>query len=173
MTRRKGGARRGGAAHDHAGHDHAGHAGRAPSQRQLRVGEELRHALARILGRGDLGDPALDGVPVTVTEVRMSPDLRAATAFVTPFGGGDATEVVKALNRAGGYFRGQIAHEVKLRLTPSVRFTADLSFDQATRVERLLHDPVVARDLEEPEVEDDSGASDGEDPDQEKTGDGA
>lgn len=133
----------------------------------------MRHALARILARGDLGDPALDGVPVTVTEVRMSPDLRAATAFVTPFGGGDAAAVVKALNRAGGYFRGQIAHEVKLRLTPSVRFTADLSFDQATRVERLLHDPVVARDLDAPKPDDDGAPGAEENPDGEKNGDGA
>lgn len=156
MTRR-GGARKGRESRDQ------GHAGRPPSQRQLRVGEELRHALARIFARGELRDPALDGVSITVTEVRVSPDLRNATAFVTPFGGGDAGPVVKALNRAGGYFRGQLAHEIDLRLVPSVRFTADLSFEQASRVEALLHEPSVARDLApaEPPADDDDGNDDG------------
>lgn len=121
--------------------------GRGFSQRQLRVGEEVRHALARVLARGELTDPALDGLSVTVTEVRMSPDLSNATAFVTPFGGGDAGALVKALNRAGGYFRGQLAHEVELRHAPSVRFAVDRSFEEASRVEQLLHDPAVARDL--------------------------
>ena len=125
----------------------SGTAGRPPSQRQLRVGEALRHALTRVLAREELDDPALAGVMVTVTEVRMSPDLRNATAFVVPFGGGDAGALVGALNRAGGYFRGRLAHEVELRNVPSVRFTADPSFDAADRVERLLHDPAVARDL--------------------------
>lgn len=165
VTRRSGGARKG---REAKAHDFTG---RPPSQRQLRVGEELRHALARILGRGDLADPALDGVPVTVTEVRMSPDLRNATAFVTPFGGGDTAGVVKALNRAGGYFRGQIAHEVKLRLTPSIRFTADTSFDEAQRVEALLHDPVVARDLDTHESDDADGQGDA--PGRDETTDGA
>jgi ribosome-binding factor A len=167
VTRSRGGARKGREkSHDLAGH---GQAGRAASQRQLRVGEELRHALVRILARGELGDPALDGVSITVTEVRMSPDLRNATAFVTPFGGGDTATVVKALNRAGGYFRGQLAHEIDLRCTPSVRFTADASFDAALRIERLLHDPAVARDLDsDPGDDAESGADDGKD-----DGDGA
>ena len=124
-------------------------AGRGPTQRQLRVGEEVRHALARVFARGELADPDLDGLSVTVTEVRMSPDLRNATAFVTPFGGGDTGRIVKALNRAGGYFRGQIAREIDLRYAPTVRFAADRSFDEASRVEELLHDPAVARDLAE------------------------
>jgi ribosome-binding factor A len=162
VTRRSGGAHKGRGA---KGHDAAGHErGRAPSQRQLRVGEELRHALARVLARGELSDPALDGVTVTVTEVRVSPDLRNATAFVTPFGGGEAGPLVKALNRAGGYFRGQIAHEVNLRLAPTIRFTADSSFDEAVRVERLLHDPAVARDL---------GDAPAADPDGDESDDGA
>jgi ribosome-binding factor A len=118
------------------------------SPRQLRVGEELRHALVRILARGELHDPLLADAQVTVTEVRVSPDLRAATAFITPFGGGDSTALVKALNHAGGYFRGQIAHEVDLRMAPTIRFAADTSFAQSTRIEELLHDPRVARDLE-------------------------
>jgi ribosome-binding factor A len=118
------------------------------SPRQLRVGEELRHALVRILARGELHDPLLAEAQVTVTEVRVSPDLRAATAYVTPFGGGDAAALVKALNHAGGYFRGQIAHEVDLRMAPTIRFAADTSFAQSTRIEELLQDPRVARDLE-------------------------
>lgn len=173
MTRRSGGARKGREkSHDLAGRGHAGQgrAGRAASQRQLRVGEELRHALVRILARGELGDPALDGVSITVTEVRMSPDLRNATAFVTPFGGGDTAALVKALNRAGGYFRGQLAHEIDLRCTPSVRFTADASFDAALRIERLLHDPAVARDLDPDDAE--PGSDDGVDPGKDD-GDGA
>lgn len=145
MTRSKAGGRK--SRERSRGPAGTGLAGRPPSQRQLRVGEELRHGLARILARGELADPALKDVSVTVTEVRMSPDLKNATAFVTPLGGGHAADVVKALNRAGGYFRGQIAQEVELRYAPSVRFTADRSFDTASRIEALLHDPAVARDL--------------------------
>jgi ribosome-binding factor A len=119
--------------------------GRSP--RQLRVGEELRHALVRILARGELRDPLLENAQVTVTEVRVSPDLRNATAYVTPFGGGDSAPLIKALNHAGGYFRGQIAHEVNLRMAPAIRFAADTSFEQSSRIEALLHDPRVLRDL--------------------------
>ena len=118
-----------------------------PSQRQLRVGEALRHALADILARGELRDPELAGLQVTVTEVRVSPDLRAATAFVVPFGGGDATALAKALNRATGFFRMRLTDAVELRVAPTVHFAPDLSFDKADRIERLLHDPAVARDL--------------------------
>jgi len=121
---------------------------RAPSQRQLRVGEELRHALARILARGELRDPALVGAQVTVTEVRVGPDLRNATAYVTPLGGGDAGRLVAALRHAAPYLRGRIAEEVRLRLAPTIQFEADRSFDRADRIERLLHEPAVARDLE-------------------------
>jgi len=118
-----------------------------PSQRQLRVGEALRHALADILARGELRDPALSGIQVTVTEVRISPDLRAGTAFVLPFGGGDAAALAKALNRATGFFRMRLTDAVELRVAPTVHFAPDLSFDKADRIERLLHDPAVARDL--------------------------
>jgi ribosome-binding factor A len=121
--------------------------GGAPSQRQLRVGEELRHALVRILGRGNLRDPALDGVQVTVTEVHVGPDLRNATAFVVPFGGGQADALAAALNRAAGFFRAQLAREVKLRYVPGIQFQVDRSFDHASRIDRLLHDPRVAPDL--------------------------
>ena len=119
--------------------------GRSP--RQLRVGEELRHALVRVLQRGHLHDPQLENVQVTVTEVRVSPDLRSATAYVTRFGGGDTAELVSALNHAGGYFRAELAHEVNLRMAPTIRFAADTTFEQANRIEELLHDPRVAQDL--------------------------
>ncbi len=114
------------------------HRGKAPSQRQLRVGEELRHALARVLGRGDLHDPELRDVPITVTEVRLSPDLRKATAFVMPLGGGEESAVVEGLSRAAAYLQGQIAREVALRFTPRLSFAVDESFAAASRVDALL-----------------------------------
>lgn len=122
-------------------------AGKDPSQRQLRVGEELRHALAEVLHRADFHDPELQSLNVTVTEVRISPDLRNATAFVTPLGGGDATDAVRALRRAAPFFRAQLARAVKLRYVPTIGFEADTSFDYASRIDRLLHDPEVQRDL--------------------------
>jgi len=125
-----------------------------PSQRQLRVGEALRHALAEILARGELRDPELAGLQVTVTEVRVSPDLRAATAFVVPFGGGDAAVLAKALNRATGFFRMRLSNAVELRVAPTVHFAPDLSFDKADRIERLLHDPAVVRDLKKDDPKD-------------------
>jgi ribosome-binding factor A len=121
--------------------------GRGPSPRQLRVGEELRHALIEVLRHGGLRDPVLADAQVTVSEVRMSPDLRAATAFVVPFGGGDAAALVKALNRAAPFLRRRLAQSVELRLAPTLRFSADRSFEVADRIERVLHDPAVARDL--------------------------
>ena len=120
---------------------------REPSQRQLRVGEELRHALSRILQRGELRDPALQEVAVTVTEVRMSPDLKNATAYVMPLGGARRAEVIAALTRSAGYLRGQIAREVPLRFTPGLVFALDTSFDHASRINELLHRPEVERDL--------------------------
>ena len=120
---------------------------KAPSQRQLRVGEELRHALARILERGDIRDPRLAGVAVTVTEVRASPDLRNATAFVMPLGGGEIEEVVAALNRAAPFVRRQMGKAVKLKYLPGINFIADQSFDEAGRINDLLKEPSVARDL--------------------------
>jgi ribosome-binding factor A len=119
----------------------------APSQRQLRVGEELRHALVRILARGDFRDPELAGAQVTVTRVDVSPDLRSATAYVTPFASGQADALAGALNRAAGYLRAQLAHEVRLRYSPGIHFEIDHSFDHASRIDRLLHDPRVRRDL--------------------------
>ena len=120
---------------------------RGPSQRQLRVGEELRHALAEVLRRGDFRDPELQNLNVTVTEVRISPDLRNATAFITPLGGGQVGETVAAMRRAAAFFRAQIARAIKLRYVPTLSFEADTSFEYAEHINRLLHDPEVARDL--------------------------
>ncbi len=114
-------------------------AGKSPSQRQLRVGEELRHVLAALLERGELRDPGLKGASVTVTEVRISPDLRNATAFVLPLGGGDATAVVAALTRARPFLRRRLARDVKLRYAPDISFQADTSFDSAVHIEALLN----------------------------------
>lgn len=120
---------------------------RAPSQRQLRVGEELRHALAWMLERGEVRDPGLHGRSITVTEVRISPDLKNATVFVVPLGGGDASEEVEALNRAAPFLRHRAAEKVQLRHVPKLGFRADDSFDNASHIDSLLHDPKVARDL--------------------------
>lgn len=130
------------------------------SQRQLRVGEELRHVLAEILLRGHFRDPALvDGVSVTVAEVRVSPDLRNATAFVMPLGGEDATDTIAALNRAQAYIRTEAAKRVKLRLAPSFSFRLDESFDEAARVTRLLQQPAVRADIEKSaDNDEDAGA---------------
>jgi ribosome-binding factor A len=132
---------------------------KAPSQRQLRVGEEIRHVLVRILGRGDLRDPVLSDANVTVTQVEVSPDLQNATAFVVPLGGGHGDEIAGALNRAAGYLRGQLGREIELRYTPRLVFAPDRSFDQADEVERLLRSPRVRRDLERSDP--DPGEGDG------------
>jgi ribosome-binding factor A len=137
---------------------------RAPSQRQLRVGEELRHELARILEHAHFRDPDLASVSITVTEVRVSPDLKNATAFVTPLGGGAMERVVAALNRAQGYFRGQLGRGLALKFVPRVTFAADMSFDYSSRIEEVLHRPDVERDLAAdrgPESEGKGGAGHG------------
>jgi len=118
-----------------------------PSQRQLRVGEEVRHALVRVLARGDLHDPLLRESNITITQVELSPDLQNATAFVVPLGGSQSDEVIQALNRAAGFLRGQLGREIQLRHTPRLGFEPDLSFDRADEVERLLRSPRVRRDL--------------------------
>jgi len=120
---------------------------RAPSQRQLRVGEEIRHALALAFERGELHDPLLQGRALTVTEVRVSPDLKNATAFVLPLGGGDAAPVVSALNHAAGFLRNWVGKNIRLRYVPKMTFTADESFDEAARIDRMLHDPRVVQDI--------------------------
>jgi ribosome-binding factor A len=122
-------------------------AGSAPSQRQLRVGEEIRHLLAELFAEGRLHDPALTEARITVTEVKVSPDLKNATAFVLPFGGGDAQALAQALNHAAPFLRGEIAHALKLRFAPQIRFAADTSFDRAQRLDEIFREPEVARDL--------------------------
>ena len=122
-------------------------AGGPPSQRRLRVGEEIRHALAAILARGELRDPDLAGVSITVAEVRVSPDLRHASAFVAPLGGGDSATLVKALTRASGYLRTELAKRVRLRAAPTLSFLPDASFDYASRIDRVLNQPDVRRDM--------------------------
>lgn len=128
------------------------HRSKAPSQRQLRVGEVIRHALALLLERGILRDPGLHGITITVTEVSMSPDLKTATAYVTPLGGGDFSAALAALDRAAPFLRGQVARQVQLRSMPKLQFEADTSFDYAARIGSLLDQPGVARDLERDEA---------------------
>jgi ribosome-binding factor A len=125
-------------------------AGRKPGQRQLRVGEEIRHALADILGRGDLRDPDLMGRTVTVTEVRISPDLKNATAFVIPLGGEHVPAVMTALRRSAGHLRGLVAQRMQLRHAPILGFEIDRTFDYAERIDRILNRPEVRQDLTAP-----------------------
>lgn len=134
---------------------------KAPSQRQLRVGEEIRHALAWALERGEVRDPAVIDVPVTVTEVRISPDLKNATAFVVPLGGGDAEAVqavVDGLNRASAFLRRMVISQVQLRAVPRLTFIPDVSFDQASEIDALFRRKEVARDLGKPPTPDSADA---------------
>jgi ribosome-binding factor A len=117
------------------------------SQRALRVGELIRHAVSEMLTRGDVHDPVLEGHLVTIPEVRMSPDLRLATVYVMPLGGRDVEAVIEALDRNKRYLRGEIAHRVNLKFAPDLRFRADERFDEAERIEKLLRTPAVQRDL--------------------------
>ena len=120
---------------------------KTPSQRQLRVGEELRHALARLLERGEVRDPGLAGASVTVTEVRVSPDLRNATAFIMPLGGVGDAAAVDALMRARGFLRRRVSEFVNLKTMPQFTFRLDPLFAEADHIEALLRRPDVARDL--------------------------
>jgi ribosome-binding factor A len=119
-----------------------------PSQRQLRVGELIRHALAEMLARGSVHDPILEDHMITIPEVRMSADLRLATIYVMPLGGRDQTEVIAALDRNKRFLRGEIARSINLKFAPEIRFRIDERFDEAERIEKLLRTPVVRRDLE-------------------------
>ena len=131
-----------------------------PSQRQLRVGEALRHALAWVLERADFRDPALQGVAVTVTEIRMTPDLKHATAYVMPLGGDNTAPAIEGLNRAAGYLRHEVAKEVPLKFLPDYRFELDTSFDEGARIDALLNRPEVQRILASttPAMDEDDGA---------------
>ena len=110
------------------------------SQRQLRVGEELRHVLAQVILRGELNDPDLIGLPITVSEVRISPDLSNATVFVTQLGGGDSDKIITALTRAAPFLRYQVAKNVHLRKVPNLHFEHDSSFDYAEHIDNILQD---------------------------------
>jgi ribosome-binding factor A len=123
------------------------HANRESSQRPLRVGEELRHALARLFERGELRDPDLAGATVTVTEVRVSPDLKNATAYVMPLGGTREAEILAALKRSAPFVRRTLAREVRLRHAPNIAFALDTAFAHANRISAALHRPEVERDL--------------------------
>jgi ribosome-binding factor A len=117
------------------------------SQRQLRVGELVRHAIAEMLTRGEVHDPVIEGHLITVPEVRMSPDLRLATIYVMPLAGRDAEEVVSAFERHKKFLRAEIAHRINLKFAPDIRFRIDERFDEAERIDKLLRSPAVARDL--------------------------
>lgn len=123
------------------------HAAKPASQRQLRVAEEIRHVLAGVFARGDIRDPDLAGVAITVTEVRISPDLKHATAFVTRLGRSDVGEKLPALRRAAPFLRRELAHTLRLRVAPDVSFQADSTLDHAMHINELLHTPEVMRDL--------------------------
>jgi ribosome-binding factor A len=117
------------------------------SQRQLRVGETVRHAIADILVHGSVHDPELEGHIITVPEVRMSPDLKLATVYVMPLGGRDTRLVIAALERNKKFLRGEVARRVNLKFAPDLRFRADERFDEAERIEKLLRTPAVQRDI--------------------------
>ena len=130
----------------------------APSQRQLRVGEQVRHALADILQRGEVHDPVLEGHIITVPEVRMSPDLKLATALIMPLGGKDEATVVAALNKMAKPLRGALSKRLRqMRSMPDVRFRIDDRFDEASKIDALLNDPRVRRDLAKPDTTDEAG----------------
>jgi ribosome-binding factor A len=134
---------------------------RGTGQRRLRVGEELRHALSKILRDGKSRDPALSHASVTVTEVRMSPDLRNATVFVMPLAGANSMEILAALKRSAAFLKGIVAREVALRNTPNLLFALDESFDHADRISALLARSDVARDLQPQTVRSEDGGDDG------------
>jgi len=125
-----------------------------PSQRQLRVGEAVRHAIAEVFTHGQVHDPVLEGHLITVPEVRMSPDLRLATIYVMPLGGRDAEAVIAALERNKRFLRGVVARKVNRKFAPDIRFRVDERFEEAERIEKLLRSPAVKRDL--------AGGDDGE-----------
>ena len=131
---------------------------KGPSQRQLRVGEMLRHALSQVLMRGDIRDDDLAGVSVTITQVKPSGDMRHATVFCEPLGGKNADKIIKALNRHKAFIRGEMGHMIELKFTPDLRFVEDDSFAEAEKIENLLRSERVRRDLSrlaDPENSDD------------------
>jgi ribosome-binding factor A len=136
---------------------------RVPTQRSLRAGELVRHAVAEILARGGVHDPVIEGHLVTVPEVRMSPDLRLATVYILPLGGQESSSrekdnaaVLEALDRNKRHIRAEVARRVNLKFAPEIRFRIDERFDEAERIDRLLRTPQVRRDLDN-DSDDDSG----------------
>lgn len=126
-------------------------AGNPPSQRQLRAGELVRHALVDILAREDFRDPGLQGVSITIGEVRCSPDLKHATVFCAPLGNDNANDreaITEALNRAAKFLRGRLGREIDMKFTPQLHFISDDSYDTASHMDRLLDSDVVKRDTQ-------------------------
>jgi len=128
-----------------------------PSQRQLRVGEALRHAIADILFRNEIQDSDLAGVSVTITQVKPSPDMRYATVYCEPLGGENADIVIRALNRHKGFLRGEMGHHLTMKFTPELRFVEDASFAEALKIDTILRSPDVQRDLNATHDEDGDG----------------
>ena len=124
-----------------------------PTQRQLRVGEEVRHVLAGVFARHEFRDPVLAAAEITVTEVRIGPDLKRATAFIARLGRSDVADLLPALKRATPYLRGQMAKAMKLRMVPDLSFQPDTALDYAMEINRLMHEPMVARDLAKADAE--------------------
>jgi ribosome-binding factor A len=133
------------------------HKGGEPSQRMLRVAELIRHAMAQLLARGEINDPELAGLVVTIPSVKMSPDLKLATIFVMPLGGKSQEQIVAILDRHKKFLRGEVAHRVNLKFAPEIRFKIDQSFANAEKIDALLHSPQVARDLELAPKDDEGG----------------
>ena len=131
------------------------HRSKAPTQRQLRVGEEIRHVLAGVFLHAAFRDPDLTDVRITVTEVRVSPDLRNATAFVARLGRSDIDALLPALARAAVYLRGQVAHGMRLRIAPNLTFQPDTTLEHAMQIDALMRTPEVARDLGTPAAAED------------------
>lgn len=127
-----------------------------PSQRQLRVGEQVRHALATMLQRGTLLDPILNNVVLSVSEVSMSPDLKIANCFVAPLGKLDSTPIIKALNHHAKFIRGEVSHDLRqMKYMPEFRFRLDTSFDNFSKIDALLRSPEVQRDLQQNDDQED------------------
>ncbi|MCC2687721.1 MAG: ribosome-binding factor RbfA [Rhizobiaceae bacterium] len=125
-----------------------------PSQRQLRVGEQVRHALSDLLQRGEVRDEAIESTVLSVSEVRMSPDLKIATAFVSPLSAGDDSAVIEALNRNARFIRGRMSPALRqMKYMPEIRFRLDTSYDNMARIDELLRSPEVRRDLDKEEKE--------------------
>ena len=130
-------------------HKHTRDSGPNVSQRQLRVGELVRHAMAEMLMRGDVHDPVIEKHMITIPEVRVTADLRLATIYVMPLGGRDADDVVTAFERHKKFLRAEIAKRINLKFAPDIRFRVDERFEEAERIDKLLRSPSVARDLDE------------------------